>query len=89
MKKIYKKPILFMETFSITQSVATGCGAVAGGNSLGKPTHWEKETCGWSYGNMIVWTEANTGCSVKWGKDDEYASLCYNNPDGGNNIFSS
>lgn len=89
MRKVYKKPHLFMETFSITQSVATGCGAVGGGNTLGKPTHWEKETCGWSFDNIIVWTDANNSCSIKWDKNDPYMSVCYNNPEGGNNIFSS
>ncbi len=89
MKETYVKPQLQIEYFALSQSIAAGCGAVAGGNTLGKPSHWNKTTCGWDMGNLVVWTEANIGCTVKWGEDDEFNAVCYNNPNGGNSIFSS
>lgn len=53
MKKVYVKPALQVEYFGLTQSIAAGCGAVPGGNSLGKPNHWDKSTCGWDMGNHL------------------------------------
>lgn len=89
MKKTYTKPTFNMEYFSLSQSIAAGCGAVSGGNTLGRPNHWEKSTCGWDMGNLVVWTDANSGCDVKWGENDALGAVCYNNPNGGNTIFNS
>lgn len=89
MKGKYVKPQLNIEYFSLSQSIASGCGSVPGGNELGKPSHWDKASCGWAMGDTVVWTEENTGCNLKWGADDPWDAVCYNNPDGGNSVFSS
>lgn len=89
MKKEYAKPKIIIEDFKIAQSIsAGGCGAIANG-SLGDPNTWDRSTCGWSMGNLVIWTDANKGCSFKWGKDDPWEGVCYNNPTPGNSIFSS
>lgn len=90
LKRTYEKPLFAVECFTMAQSVAAaGCGAVAGGNTLGGPNQWTKTDCGWNMGNQVVWTEANSGCSVKLGENDPFDAVCYNNPGGGNSIFSS
>lgn len=88
MKAEYKKPFAHIEHFTLSQTIASGCGATPGGDTLGKPNHWDKTTCGWEMGNLVVWTDDNEGCTFKWGADDPMDGVCYNNPsDGG--IFSS
>ena len=91
MKKAYIKPVVYMEKFDLSQSIAAGCGAVAGGSSLGKPAHWSKETCGWNLGNMILWAESTGNCTdiIEIDEPVENIGICYNNPSGGSSIFSS
>lgn len=90
MKAAYTKPQLHVEYFAMSQSIAASCGAVAGGSSLGKPSHWGKADCGWDMGNMIIWVggEGNP-CTFPWGEDDEWEGVCYNNPTSSNGIFGS
>ena len=89
MKQKYVKPAMVMERFELAQSVAAGgCGA-ASSSTMGDPNQWNKETCGWDLGNMIVWTELNSGCLYKLDEDFPMEGVCYNNPDGGQSIFNS
>lgn len=89
MKKQYTKPFIRLESFVMSQSIAGGCGAVPGGNTLGKPGYSSVGSCGWNVGDTIVWVNSSTGCNYPWGADDPFNSVCYNNPSGGNNIFNS
>lgn len=89
MKKMYSKPDFRVESFALTQSVAAGCGAIAGGSTLGKPSHWGKDDCGWDVGNLIIFVESNSACELKVGEEESFEGICYNNPDGGNSIFGS
>lgn len=88
MKQTYVKPRIIIERFALTQSIATTC-TVAGGNSLGKPTNWSKETCGWKLQNdLILFVDAVTACNYDVEPDALVEGVCYNNPDGAM-IFSS
>lgn len=90
MKQKYTKPTLATESFELTQSIATGCGAVAGGNTTGGPAHWAKSTCGWKVGFQIIWVEGNgSNCNTFRDPDVEYVGVCYNNPGGNNVIYTS
>lgn len=89
MRADYEKPMVYIDDFTVSQSIAAGCGAVAGGNTLGKPTHWDKTTCGWNNGVDVLWTDANQECHEKVPDYAEVDGVCYNNPGGGNSIFSS
>ncbi|MCD8383118.1 MAG: hypothetical protein LUC30_09485 [Clostridiales bacterium] len=90
MKANYEKPMILFESFELNQSIAESCGVTGGGNSLGKPTHWSKATCGWSIGGTIViWVSEETGCNDFAGVDEDVDGLCYNNPSPGQSIFSS
>lgn len=86
MKKAYTKPVLLVESFELTQSIAS-CGALH--NSLGQPAHSTRSDCGWDLGfGDVIWVEG-TVCSIPWDKETPISGVCYNNPDGGNNIFMS
>lgn len=91
MKKEYIKPGIIIEDFTISQSISAGCGAHPGGNSTGKPNHWNKTTCGWQVGNGIVlWLDELANPCTEGNEENEIVSgICYNNPEGGNSIFSS
>lgn len=91
MKQVYKKPQLHIEHFVLSQSIAS-CGA-AHTSSIGGPTQWSKETCGWKVGDEVYWSSI-PGCDDGSGEAypegwDDLKGVCYNNPNGGNTIFSS
>lgn len=82
MKKTYMKPDIYVESFSLTQSIAYGCTAQNLG--LGKPGPVDANSCGWviegqtyfAYGNVEICTAG------------EAEIVCYNAPNG-NVIFGS
>lgn len=86
--KAYVKPQLQVEYFTLSQNIASGCHVPGGGNSLGKPTHWSKENCGWDLGGWVIWVQEAT-CIEKVDPMEEIAGFCYNNPNGGCTIFGS
>lgn len=89
MKQVYTKPVLMVETFTLTQTIATKCGA-AHDSTLGTPTHYSKSTCGWDMGgNVVIWTTEVSSCVIKEDKDIMINGVCYNNPDGNSSIFGS
>lgn len=89
MKKNYTKPMFNIDVFSLTQSIAATCPALNRDAELGEPNHYSKETCGWDMGNTIVFVEESICYDVQLGEDDEFEGVCYNNPDGGTQIFGS
>lgn len=89
MKKAYIKPEVFVESFALNQNIASTCGVPGGGNTLGKPNHSDKTTCGWDMGNFIAWVEA-PACNMYLSTDgDTPFGVCYNTPSGGVTIFGS
>lgn len=91
MRKAYTKPQIHIEKFILSQSIAS-CGA-AHISSLGGPNHWSKDTCGWVVGDEVYWS-AFPACDDGSGEVypegwDGLTGVCYNNPSGGNTIFSS
>ena len=89
MKKNYTKPMFNIDVFSLTQSIAATCPALNRDAELGRPNHWSKENCGWDMGNIIVFVEEDPCSDIQWGEDDPFEGVCYNNPDGGSEIFGS
>lgn len=93
MKKTYTKPVLHMEDFTLSQSIAHNCGK---GLDWGQAGLKYKSTCGWKTGadlnfdgvDDIVFVNGNTQCSPQIGEND-WEGVCYNNPDGGLNVFNS
>lgn len=83
MKKTYTKPVLNMESFSLSQTIAYGCG-----NNLDfkYATHRNKYDCKWEtgFGEAVFLTKDT--CDIA---DEDYDGVCYNNPEGGWNAFAS
>ena len=88
LKRTYEKPLFAVERFTMAQSVAAGCGVPGGGNTLGKPGHWSKTTCGWDMGNGTIWV-ANSACTMPTDENANVNGVCYNTPSGNYTIFSS
>ena len=87
MKKKYEKPGMYVENFSLSQSIAAGgCGA-AQNPTLGKPSSADIHTCGWDVGGIITWINT-PACNDLADENDPYAGVCYNNPNGYPTIFS-
>lgn len=91
MKKKYQSPKVYIESFELSQTIASGgCGA-AHNSHFGGPTHWSKATCGWSdpsYTGMTVFVERHV-CTLEVNENTDYNGICYNAPSAGNSIFGS
>ena len=88
-KEAYTKPQFRIDYFELSQSIASCAGVTGGGSTLGKPSHWSKETCGWDLGGWVVWTERNSCPDEIADPDDPINGVCYNNPSGNVVAFSS
>lgn len=92
MKERYIKPMIYFESFSLTQTIARDCGDTHTG-TLGESNHYDETTCEWDLGGFTIFFLTD-GDRCDDGPDepgDEYEidAFCYNNPDGGREIFSS
>lgn len=57
MKAVYKKPVLRLEYFTLSQSIAS-CGDFSD-STLGEPGNHQDRTCGWDMGKRIWGFEEN------------------------------
>lgn len=79
MKEKYVKPAIFIERFSLTQNIASGCA----GSTLGQPYNnaTDISNCAWDMGGIILFTNA---CDVpgvtKLQDGDTFEAVCYNAP---------
>lgn len=90
MKETYVSPALFFESFALSQTIARNCGDTHSG-TLGESTHYNERTCMWDLGGFTIFFTSN-GCDDgpdEEGDPYEIEGVCYNNPDGGQEIFSS
>ena len=97
MKEQYVKPKIFFESFSLTQTIARTCGDNHTG-SLGQSNHYDEYSCQWVLGDQFYFfdgvpvppcADAESIGSPEPGDDVEIYGMCYNNPDGGREVFSS
>lgn len=89
MKLKYTKPAIVIERFALTQSIAAACSA-ASSSTVGDPNIWDKHDCAWVVGTDAIWDiEVSSKCNFDWDLDVPFDGICYNNPDGGQTIFSS
>jgi len=86
MKEQYRKPMIFFESFSLAQTIARNCGDMHD-STLGESNHYNENTCEWDFGGLILFFEPRCEYNVEEGEEIE--GLCYNNPDGGQQLFSS
>lgn len=85
MKKIYSKPDIIFEAFSLSTSIASGCDSIVGSPS--------KDACGiTSADGTILFSTSVSACNFKWDElygVDDYNGFCYHNPTDSNNLFNS
>lgn len=90
MKMTYVKPEILFESFALSQTIAKNCGDTHSG-TFGESTHYNENTCMWDIGGFTIFFLEN-GCDDgpdEEGDEYEIEGMCYNNPDGGQEIFSS
>lgn len=85
MRKVYTKPEIFFESFSLSQSIAAGCEV---------PTNTPAQNqCGVDASGINVFITGMTGCEDfpvpdNGGGDGAYGKICYHIPYG-QNLFNS
>ena len=97
MKEQYVKPMIVFESFVLSQTIARNCGDNHD-STFGYSNHADEYECQWVIGDgedalFLFFVEACTDADVigdpEPGDSWEYEGVCYNNPDGGQEIFSS
>lgn len=82
MRKAYSKPEIFFEDFSLTSSIAAGCGITTDLQNAG--------TCGVSVSGYNVFFTGMQGCNdIPVSIDGEFNGLCYHTPVEANLLFNS
>ena len=87
MKETYVKPTIFIERFSLTQNIASGCGDYANAG-MGVPTTGDKTNCAWDMGGLMLFVSSPT-CNKPVGKDEIIVDICYNAPSSNASVFAS
>lgn len=88
MKQKYTKPVLIKESFTLSQNIAKNCGKLL---NFQQATTADRTNCGWDIDgdhntkHDVVFMEA-ADCSIK---TPYLNGVCYNNPEGGFNVFNS
>ena len=81
MKKLYSKPEIMFESFSVSTNIAGGCGI---------PTHTPSEgNCAYEASGVMIFTDAVSQCAVKAPGDAAYNGLCYHVPIDTGSLFNS
>ena len=94
MKEQYVKPLIFFESFSLTQTIARDCGDDHTSH-WGQSNHYSESACEWVVGEdfAIFFTAELSGrCDdgpEEEGDEYEFEGFCYNNPSEGVELFSS
>ena len=87
MKQKYVKPMVNIEYFALSQSIALNCGKNLDEDNK---TWREKYECGWDItggtGAVVLFVEGVRDCNQL---AEEFEGVCYNNPEGGFNVFDS
>lgn len=84
MKKAYQKPMLIVERFTLSQTIAHNCGKNL---DFSMATHATIETCGWDVGGIEIFIDPMI-CDQPL-EEDMFDFACYNAPEGGYNVFHS
>ena len=83
MKKTYKKPMMIVEWFTLSQTIAAGCGENLEG--MGEPLHARKAECAWDFNGFHMFQKAD----ICENASEYWEIVCYNAPEGGLNVFHS
>ena len=96
MKETYVKPVICFESFALSQTIARQC---SGSDAAANSNHYSENTgCSYDIGGETVFYEASN-CDFDMELADEVGmtmeqmleelGMCYNNPEGGYQVFSS
>ncbi len=89
MKETYLKPKIYFESFALAQTIAKNCGDTHQ-STLGESTHYNEQTCTWDMGGYTIFFLDHYDDGPENEEEEvESEGVCYNNPDGGVEIFSS
>ncbi len=81
MKRVYSKPDIMFEDFSLSTSIAAGCEF---------STNFAMDSCGFKYGPYVIFMDGIYGCEIPVPEGDPmFNGVCYHNPSDDKNIFSS
>lgn len=85
MKKVYSKPEIMFEDFTLSVNIAGDCEE--------KTNLPSNSTCGMDFSGLKVFLDGISGCSditvTNLGGDGEYNGICYHIPTGDKNLFNS
>ena len=84
MKKTYKKPIIFFESFTPSTAIAAGCEV-----STNTPA---ARQCGIEFGPDVIFMDSMAVCTNKILDNDpngRFDGFCYHVPEADNNLFNS
>ena len=82
MKKVYEKPAIVFESFTMSTNIASGCE-----NPTNLPS-WNQ--CGLDFSGLMVFMTGMTGCEdIQVNEGDSFDGICYHVPTEGNNLFTS
>lgn len=81
MKKVYKKPMIIFESFSLSVAIAGDCGVETDAPSNG--------VCGYeNEAGQMLFVEGITGCEFK-APDGSFNEICYHVPTEATMLFNS
>ncbi len=82
MKKLYSKPGIVYEDFSICTHIAKTCDVELG-------TFDQGECGGYTWGRDYIFMEGQYGCYTEVDDDGSYDGICYHVPINGARLFNS
>ena len=80
MKKIYSKPEIMFDSFTLTTNIAAGCG-------VSRTDLQSRDVCALPWGDMTLFSNAMSVCRDKVDPDDDV--YCYHAPTEGKALFNS
>ncbi|MBP3412378.1 MAG: hypothetical protein J6K89_03890 [Oscillospiraceae bacterium] len=83
MKETYVKPTIFIERFSLTQNIASGCAGYENGTHGTPINNTEASTCVWDMQGVMLFTSnacAAVEGGIQLGPNDSFDGVCYNGP---------
>ncbi len=84
MKKLYSKPEIIFEDFTLSENIAGNCGTIVNNSS--------ENVCGYLADRdptaQAVFMSTISGC-VRFEDDGDYNGICYHVPIDANNLFNS
>lgn len=91
MKKVYSKPSVYIEDYSLSAHIAGNCGAgINSGTMFGQPGFGDPYNCAWKYGDTILaYINVNYCGDNAVDNVEDFMGYCYNSGNDDYRVFSS